>query len=68
MQKSNIYFSENISVINNGVENKYFKKEKKYANNEKNNKFIFWITVISVCRFVEQKNVKDIIQIAKKNS
>ena len=64
-KKSNIYISNNISVINNGVENRLIKAKKISINDIKNN-HIKKITVISVCRFVEQKNIKDILNIAKR--
>ena len=64
-KKSNIYISNNISVIYNGVENRLI-KAKKISNNDIKNNHIKKITVISVCRFVEQKNIKDILKIAKR--
>ncbi len=65
-KKSNIYLSRNISVINNGVENKLIKKNKTYLYSSEYKGNIPRINVISVCRFVEQKNIKDIIRIAKR--
>ena len=64
-KKSNIYISNNISVIYNGVENRLIKAKKISINQIKNN-HVKKITVISVCRFVEQKNIKDILKIAKR--
>lgn len=61
----NISVSNNFSVVNNGVKNREFKEKKSYLNSSYVKKNISKITVISVCRFVEQKNIKDIIKIAK---
>ena len=64
-KKSNIFISNNVSVINNGVENRKRKEGKifiKKTNKKDNNPRI---TVISICRFVEQKNIKDIIKKTK---
>ena len=61
----NISISNNFSVVNNGVKNREYKEKKSYLNNSYEKKNISKITVITVCRFVEQKNIKDIIKIAK---
>ena len=65
-KRSNVFFSNNTSVINNGVENKLLKEKKTYLGNSQDKKNIPRINVISVCRFVEQKNIKDILKIAKR--
>ena len=64
-KKFRICMGRKSVVINNGVKNNNFKtdnifKEQKVIKNL-NNK----TKVISVCRFVEQKNIKEIIQIAQ---
>ncbi|WP_288255658.1 glycosyltransferase [uncultured Prochlorococcus sp.] len=64
-KKSKIFFSNNVSVINNGVENKFIKEKKTFLNKHNKLKNIPKINIISVCRFVKQKNIKDIINIAK---
>lgn len=65
-KRSNVFFLNKISVINNGVENKLIKKNKTYLGYLQDEKNIPRINVISVCRFVEQKNIKDILKIAKR--
>ncbi len=62
----NLYLGNNFSIISNGVADRkiknfsidYYPKEEK-LNNKK-------LEVISVCRFVEQKNISEIIKIAMK--
>ena len=62
--KSNIYLGKKSLIINNGVSNKSIKKfENKNQKNEKKYPFSK-ITVLTVCRFVYQKNVKEILRIA----
>ena len=61
-----IFYGRNINVINNGV---YDLPKKEFLNKEeiyKKNKSNFKIKVISICRFVKQKNVLDILKIARK--
>lgn len=62
---SKIYIGRNNSVISNGVEVRDIKKyPKKYKKNK--NDLFSNLTIISICRFVAQKNVKEFIQIAEK--
>lgn len=64
--KSNIYLGDKYKVIHNGVRNM---PRKNYAeNNNLTNKSLKpkKVRVISVCRFVSQKNIKDILKIAEK--
>ncbi len=56
--KSNIYLGNKYKVINNGVVNM---PKKDFINKVSNPKKI---KVISVCRFVNQKNIKEIIELA----
>lgn len=64
---SNIFFGKNTLIINNGVP----KMNKKLftQNNKKNdkNQNSIQISVISLCRFVTQKNIIDIVNIADLN-
>ena len=55
----NLYNGKNYVVINNGVENLVKKQNINLNKNE-----IKKINVISVCRFVEQKNIFEIMKIA----
>ena len=58
---SKIYLGEKAVIINNGVSNKKIKKSPGLIiNNNKSKDF----RVISICRFVEQKNIKEILEIA----
>ena len=59
--KSNIYLGNKYKIIHNGVNN-MLKKNHKENRNLKSKK----VKVISVCRFVNQKNIKDILKIAEK--
>ena len=62
---SKIYIGRNNSVISNGVEVRDIKKyPKKYKKNK--NDLFSNLTIISICRFVAQKNIKEFIQIAEK--
>ena len=64
--KSNIYLGNKYKVIHNGVSNKY-RKNYDEKNNLTNISFrAKKVRVISVCRFVSQKNIKDILLIAEK--
>ena len=58
--KSNIFLGNKYKIINNGV-NIMPKKEMKYINSESK-----IIKVISVCRFVKQKNIEEILKIAQR--
>ncbi len=63
--KSKIYLGNKSLIINNGVSNKPIKqfKDIKFKNDQS---FKFSkIVVTTVCRFVEQKNIKDILKIAQ---
>ena len=67
-KESNIYIGKNSKIINNGVENKKIKEFPVLSDTNKNftNLSKIKIKVISVCRFVSQKNIKGIINIAYK--
>lgn len=56
--KSKIKLGKKFMIINNGVEDKPIKNIKKIS--------LKTICVISICRFVEQKNIKEILNIASK--
>lgn len=57
-----LYKDNKFSIINNGIEN-YHSIDK---NMSENDQIIFKkIDIISICRFVEQKNIVEIIKIAK---
>ncbi len=56
--KSKIKLGKKFMIINNGVEDKPIKNLKKIS--------LETIFVISICRFVEQKNIKEILNIASK--
>ena len=64
-KESNIFLGNQSKIINNGVTNKPIKqcnKDYRFENlNFDSNKII----VTSICRFVEQKNIKDILKIAE---
>ena len=62
----NIFTGDKNIVINNGVLNKTYKENKKNKKQTIEANLISKITVVSICRFVKQKNIKDIIRIAKK--
>ncbi len=62
--KSKIYLGSKSLIINNGVSNKEIKE---FENlNCKNDQFFQFskITILTVCRFVDQKNIKEILEIA----
>ena len=62
--KSKIYLGNKSLIINNGVSNKSI-KESENLNFKNDQIFKFSkITVLTVCRFVEQKNIKEILKIA----
>ena len=65
-KESNIYIGKNSKIINNGVENKKIKEFPVLSDTNKNLTNLSKIKVISVCRFVSQKNIKGIINIAYK--
>ena len=62
---SGIYCGRKSTIINNGVKNKDLKIYKLKTHKVISNKSFKNIKVISICRFVEQKNVKEILEIAK---
>ncbi len=63
-KKSKIYLGKKALVINNGVSNKP-QKVTSEAHRKSNKIFEFSKTnVITICRFVRQKNIKDILKIA----
>ena len=57
-----LYKDNKFSIINNGIEN-YDSINKNIS--ESNNVLFKRIDIISICRFVEQKNIPEIIEIAK---
>ncbi len=62
--KSKIYLGNKSLIVNNGVSNKNIKN---FENSNHKNDQIFKfskITVVTVCRFVDQKNIKEILKIA----
>jgi len=61
----NIILWNKTCVINNGVPNKLIKNKNNDIDFLKKNDSSK-ITVISTCRFVKQKNIKDIVRIAKR--
>ena len=64
--KSNIYLGDKYKVIHNGVDN-MLKKNYEAKNNLTNKSLKAQrVKVISVCRFVSQKNIKDTLKIAEK--
>ncbi len=65
-KKLNIFMGPKMTVINNGVSNKLNKDSSKYQEIYQKKNSSSKITVVSTCRFVKQKNIKDIIRIAKK--
>jgi len=64
-RKSKIFLGINNIIINNGVNNMTKKYSKKIEIKNINNLRSSMINVISVCRFVPQKNIFDILKIAK---
>lgn len=62
--RSSIYLGNKSLIINNGVSNKANKYVKK--NSSKKNKTFCYseISVLTICRLVDQKNIKDILKIA----
>ena len=64
-EKSQIRLGKNHLIINNGVKNKKIKSyvytEESYKRNLKNHE----IKIISICRFVKQKNVSEIVELAR---
>lgn len=63
-QISKIYLGKKAVVINNGVSN-MLQKDSLKVNNYKNQIFQLTSTnVITICRFVGQKNIKEILKIA----
>lgn len=63
-ENSKIYLGNYPIIINNGVSNMPFKNSIQLKNNEKDSHDINKIKVITVCRFVKQKNIKDTLKIA----
>ena len=64
-KKSFIRIGKNHLIINNGVKNKQIKS---YISSEKLNEINcenYKIKVISICRFVKQKNISEIVELAK---
>ena len=60
-----IRLGKNHIIINNGVINKEIKSYPNLKKNDQNNVIEYKLKVITICRFVKQKNVFEIIQIAK---
>ena len=64
--KSSIYLGNKYKVIHNGVNNMLRKNYEENNNLRNKNLESKRIKVISVCRFVNQKNIKDTLKIAEK--
>lgn len=62
---SKIYSGIKYSIINNGVQNMPIKNFQRISDLSTNRFHSREINVISVCRFVEQKNLKELIMIAE---
>ena len=67
-KKEKIYLGKKSLIINNGVQNRFIKKSYNIYKNEDNIFKFSGIKVISICRFVSQKNIEDILKIASKLS
>ena len=65
-KKLKVFVGDKTVVIHNGVLNKNALENKTDRNNVYRKNSISKIKVVSICRFVRQKNVKDIINIAKR--
>ena len=65
-EKSKIYLGNNSIIINNGVPNKLKINYRDRNKLDLKSKKSVNIRVITTCRFVEQKNIKDILRIALK--
>ena len=65
-KKSNIYIGNKSIIINNGVINKSIKEYPEISDINKKDCKLSKIIVMSICRFVSQKNIKDILKIAYK--
>ena len=66
--KSRIFLGNKSIIISNGVTNMLIKKIDKFDKKQNSSRNDSKINVISVCRFVKQKNVKDIVLIAQELS
>ena len=64
--KSNINLGDKYKVINNGVSNMPSKNYKEKNNLTNKSLKTQKVKVLSVCRFVSQKNIKDTLKIAEK--
>lgn len=64
-QSLNIYLGNNAFVINNGVSEKLIKEFSKIKTNNFEKLMFEKITVVTVCRFVMQKNIPEIVNIAR---
>ncbi|MBO7013235.1 MAG: glycosyltransferase [Prochlorococcus marinus XMU1422] len=67
-RKSKIFLGNKSIIINNGVSNMSLKKIDQIDKKQNLSRNETKINVISVCRFVKQKNIKDIVLIAKELS
>ena len=65
--KSNIYLGNKYKVIHNGVNNMLRKDNKENKNSINKSLKSKKVRVLSVCRFVSQKNIKDTLKIAEKS-
>ena len=61
--KSNIYIGKKNTIIYNGVKNRLIKTLSKESQN---NVIFSKVSIISVCRLVDQKNIQEFIQIAQR--
>ena len=65
-QKSKIFLGDKYKVINNGVSNMMRKNYEEKINFTNRSLKIQKVKVLSICRFVSQKNIKDTLKIAEK--
>jgi len=63
--KLGILNKANYKIINNGVDNRVLKSSQETIREFLQNNSNISVKVISICRFVKQKNIKEIIEIAR---
>ena len=64
-KKTFLRIGKNHLIINNGVKNKEIKMYSHLEKYNQKNLINYKIKVISICRFVQQKNVFEIVEVAK---
>ena len=70
-ERSNLFIGRNFAIINNGVKNKQLKEDKRSYEEIYYEKYKIIkrdLNIISICRFVPQKNIDEIFSIASKLS